>query len=45
MKAAVVRIIPAVVNFELRELLLSGLYFSKIPFQTIETYWRLEAAL
>lgn len=34
----------SVVNFELRELL-SGLYFSKIPFQTTEIYWRLEAVV
>lgn len=44
MKAAVVRIIPAAVGWELRKLL-SGLYFSKIPFQMTEIYWRLQAVL
>lgn len=42
MKAVEVRVI-SVVNFDLRELLLSGLYFGKIPFQTIVIYWRLDA--
>lgn len=42
MKAVEVRVI-SVVKSDLRELLLSGLYFGKIPFQTIEIYCILDA--